>query len=87
MFTRRIALGAKAVARVVEAEDQQAGSPGCVDEPPVQVRAADRLARLGVVFEHGTTAGEGLLVHTDQPPTFYRQRRYYNDAVLSALAA
>jgi type IV secretion system protein VirD4 len=34
-----------------------------------------------------TTAGEGLLVHTDQPPTFYRQRRYYNDAPLSALAA
>jgi type IV secretion system protein VirD4 len=34
-----------------------------------------------------TTAGEGLLVHTDQPPTFYRQRRYYNDAALSTLAA
>lgn len=33
-----------------------------------------------------TTAGEGLLVHTDQPPTFYRQRRYYNDSALSALA-
>lgn len=34
-----------------------------------------------------TTAGEGLLMHTDQPPTFYRQRRYYSDAALSALAA
>ena len=34
-----------------------------------------------------TTAGEGLLVHTDQPPAFYRQRRYYNDPALSALAA
>ena len=33
------------------------------------------------------TAGEGLLVHTDQPPAFYRQRRYYNDSALSALAA
>ncbi len=33
------------------------------------------------------TAGEGLLVHTDQPPTFYRQRRYYNDSALSTLAA
>ena len=34
-----------------------------------------------------TTAGEGLLVHTDQPPTFYRQRRYYNDATLRKLTA
>ena len=32
-----------------------------------------------------TTAGEGLLVHTDQPPTFYRQRRYYKDGALRAL--
>jgi type IV secretion system protein VirD4 len=34
-----------------------------------------------------TTAGEGLLIHTHQPPTFYRQRRYYNDRALTALAA
>jgi type IV secretion system protein VirD4 len=33
------------------------------------------------------SSGEGLLIHTDQPPTFYRQRRYYNDATLSGLAA
>jgi type IV secretory pathway TraG/TraD family ATPase VirD4 len=33
-----------------------------------------------------TTAGEGLLIHTDQPPTFYRQRRYYDDRALRALA-
>jgi type IV secretion system protein VirD4 len=25
------------------------------------------------------SSGEGLLIHTDQPPAFYRQRRYYND--------
>ncbi len=29
-----------------------------------------------------TTAGEGLLIHTHQPPTFYRQRRYYQDPTL-----
>ena len=34
-----------------------------------------------------TTAGEGLLIHTHQPPTFYRQRRYYDDPVLRALAS
>ncbi len=34
-----------------------------------------------------TSDGEGLLVHTDQPPTFYRQRRYYRDASLRRLAA
>jgi type IV secretion system protein VirD4 len=34
-----------------------------------------------------TTAGEGLLVHTDQPPTFFRQRRYYSDAALRCLAS
>ncbi len=33
-----------------------------------------------------TIAGEGLLVHTDQPPTFYRQRRYYTDRALTSLA-
>jgi len=32
-----------------------------------------------------TTVGEGLLVHTDQPPTFYRQRRYYADRALRRL--
>jgi type IV secretory pathway TraG/TraD family ATPase VirD4 len=32
-----------------------------------------------------TTVGEGLLVHTDQPPTFYRQRRYYEDRALRGL--
>jgi len=32
-----------------------------------------------------TTVGEGLLVHTDQPPTFYRQRRYYADRALRGL--
>jgi type IV secretory pathway TraG/TraD family ATPase VirD4 len=32
-----------------------------------------------------TTAGEGLLIHTDQPPTFYRQRRHYNTPTLKAL--
>jgi type IV secretion system protein VirD4 len=34
-----------------------------------------------------TTAGEGLLIHTDYPPTFYRQRRYYKDPALRRLAA
>jgi type IV secretory pathway TraG/TraD family ATPase VirD4 len=34
-----------------------------------------------------TTAGEGLLIHTHQPPTFYRQRRYYNDPGLKELTA
>ena len=33
------------------------------------------------------TAGEGLLIHTHQPPTFYRQRRYYEDPTLKAMAA
>jgi type IV secretory pathway TraG/TraD family ATPase VirD4 len=33
-----------------------------------------------------TTDGEGLLIHTHQPPTFYRQRRYYADATLDQLA-
>ncbi|MHB8696312.1 MAG: type IV secretory system conjugative DNA transfer family protein [Solirubrobacteraceae bacterium] len=33
-----------------------------------------------------TTAGEGLLIHTHQPPTFYRQRRYYDDPSLKELA-
>ena len=33
------------------------------------------------------SSGEGLLVHTDQPPTFYRQRRYYNDPTLRTLSA
>jgi hypothetical protein len=32
-----------------------------------------------------TTSGEGLLIHTHQPPTFYRQRRYYSDPALKAL--
>lgn len=32
-----------------------------------------------------TTSGEGLLVHTDQPPTFYLQRRYYSDRALARL--
>jgi type IV secretion system protein VirD4 len=31
------------------------------------------------------TSGEGLLVHTDQPPTFYRQRRYCTDPALVAV--
>jgi hypothetical protein len=34
-----------------------------------------------------TTSGEGLLIHTHQPPTFYRQRRYYSDPALKALVA
>ncbi|MGA2926148.1 MAG: type IV secretory system conjugative DNA transfer family protein [Solirubrobacteraceae bacterium] len=34
-----------------------------------------------------TTNGEGLLIHTDQPPTFYRQRRHYQDPTLKALTA
>ncbi|MGO9976064.1 MAG: type IV secretory system conjugative DNA transfer family protein [Solirubrobacteraceae bacterium] len=34
-----------------------------------------------------TTAGEGLLIHTHQPPTFYRQRRYYEDPTLKAIAS
>ncbi len=34
-----------------------------------------------------TTAGEGLLIHTHQPPTFYRQRRYYQDPTLKAIAS
>jgi type IV secretion system protein VirD4 len=33
------------------------------------------------------SSGEGLLIHTDQPPTFYRQRRYYNDPTLRTLSA
>ena len=33
------------------------------------------------------SSGEGLLIHTDQPPTFYRQRRYYNDPTLTTLSA
>jgi type IV secretion system protein VirD4 len=33
-----------------------------------------------------TRSGEALLIHTHQPPTFYRQRRYYDDAILSHLA-
>ena len=34
-----------------------------------------------------TTAGEGLLIHTHQPPTFYRQRRYCQDPTLKAIAS
>jgi type IV secretory pathway TraG/TraD family ATPase VirD4 len=33
-----------------------------------------------------TSDGEALLVHTDQPPTFCRQRRYYRDPALRRLA-
>jgi type IV secretory pathway TraG/TraD family ATPase VirD4 len=33
-----------------------------------------------------TTAGEGLLIHTHHPPTFYRQRRYYDDPALAAVS-
>jgi type IV secretory pathway TraG/TraD family ATPase VirD4 len=33
------------------------------------------------------SSGEGLLIHTDQPPTFYRQRRYYTDPNLRTHAA
>ena len=32
------------------------------------------------------TDGQALLIHTDQPPTLYRQRRYYRDSTLTALA-
>jgi type IV secretory pathway TraG/TraD family ATPase VirD4 len=34
-----------------------------------------------------TTSGEGLLIHTHQPPTFYKQRRYYDDSGLTRMAA
>jgi type IV secretory pathway TraG/TraD family ATPase VirD4 len=33
-----------------------------------------------------TRSGQGLLIHTDFAPVFYRQRRYYNDRHLQQLA-
>lgn len=32
-----------------------------------------------------TTSGEGLLIHGDVPPVFFRQRRHYEDRDLRVL--
>ncbi len=48
-------------------------------DPPHTGRGADVMT--AQALQH-TSTGDGLLIHGDLPPVFFRQRRHYDDAAL-----